>query len=436
MKPALRRLLPDPPQARYTVHAGTNTLAEVAQALPALLRAGLAGADAAEDLAVGAFEAAVAARLGQPEAVAFGAGRMALWALVAALQQTGRLAAGDEVVVPGFTCAVVPNALRYRGLVPRYADIDGRSYNLDPAAAAAAIGPRTRALYLQHTFGQSADVAALQALARRHDLVLIEDAAHSFGATWQGRPHGSLGDVAFFSTDRTKVINTHLGGVALARDTAVAAALRRIQHQAWRPTPARRRQLATSFIAEAFWRHPALLWLGRPLLGALRRTPMSFTWSDEVWDTLPAGYPYPSRQAGVLAAVGLSQLRQLDANLAHRRRLARWLEQRLGAAAGVWDGPAFDEQAWLRYSVLVRDRTAFEARFGERLDLGTWFTTPIFGRDDAAALGYQAGSCPVAEHVARHIVNLPTHPRLPLAELERLWQLHGAWLQAERLPPL
>jgi dTDP-4-amino-4,6-dideoxygalactose transaminase len=433
MKPAIRRLLPDAPQPRYTVHAGTNQLVEVGRALPWLLAPG--GADA-EGAAVRAFEAAVASRTHMPEAVAFGAGRMALWALVAALQQTGRLAVGDEVVLPGFTCAVVPNALRYRGLVPKYADINGRSFNVDPDAAAAAIGPRTRALYLQHTFGQSADVAALQALARKHDLVLIEDAAHSFGAHWKGRPHGSLGDVAFFSTDRTKVINTHLGGVAMARDPRVCAALRRLQQQAWRPTSARRRQLAMSFMAEAFWRHSALLWLGRPLLGALRRTPLSFTWSDESWDELPAGYSYPSQLAGVQAATGLSQLRGLDANLAHRRRIARWLEQRLGAAAGVWDGADFDEQAWLRYSVLVRDRPAFESRFGARIDLGTWFTTPIFGRDDAASIGYVAGSCPVAEHVARHIVNLPTHPRLPLRELERLWKLHGTWLQSERLAPL
>ena len=197
--------------------------------------------------------------------------------------------------------------------------------------------------------------------------------------------------------------------------------------------PVATRRIVFSFLAEFVLESPPLLWIGRPVLGALRRLGLLFYWTDEQMDALPAGYPYPCRITAPQAGLGLTQLDDLPANLAHRLRIARWLEDRLG-----WYGDAlpgrFEEQAWLRYSFLVRDREAFVERFGQRMFLGIWFPSVIFGREGcAAAVGYEPGMCPVAESVARHIVNLPTHRRIPLAMIQRLWSRHGDWAGSQLL---
>jgi dTDP-4-amino-4,6-dideoxygalactose transaminase len=319
----------------------------------------------------------------------------------------------------------------YRGVRPVYADISPVTFNVVPAHVEGLVTPRTRAIYMQHTFGVSCDSVGLQAIARRHGLYLIEDAAHSFGASHAGVLHGSMGDVGFVSTDRTKVINTHLGGFATTNDDAIAARLARIRDDAVALPASKTRRIVFSFLAEFLLRHPDLFWLGRPALGALRRTGLLFYWTDEEMNRLAEGYPYPSRLGVAQARIGLSQLEGLAANLRHRRMLARFLEDRIGWNGDALPGP-LEAQAWLRYSFLVRDRDAFIERFGERIDLGIWFPSVLFGRDiDTEAVGYRQGTCPVAEKVARHIVNLPTHQRIPLELLEAHWRRHGAWLQAQ-----
>jgi dTDP-4-amino-4,6-dideoxygalactose transaminase len=240
------------------------------------------------------------------------------------------LGPGDEIVVPGFTCTVVPNAMIYRGIRPVYADVDPVTFNADPDCVERAITPRTRVIYLQHTFGVACDVERLRAIAARHGLRTIEDLAHSLGATVDGRPHGAFGDAAFFSTDRTTVVNTHLGGCAVTSDEAIAARLGEAQRRAVALGPLASRLMVWSFLADVACRDPALFWIGRPALGALRRAGASFTWSDEPWNALPEGYPYPSRMVPALARVGLSQLARLGENLAHRRAIAQWLEARIG----------------------------------------------------------------------------------------------------------
>jgi len=422
-RPLWRKVLPDFPRVRYTVHAGANHWAEWAAALPAL------ALPYRPAQAVREFEARAARACGCRNAIAFGAGRMALHAILEAMD----IGPGDEIVVPGFTCTVVPNAMVYRGIRPVYADIDPVTFNVDPACVERAVTPRTRALYVQHTFGVSADVDALREIARRHGLRVIEDLAHSLGASAGGRAHGSLGDAGFFSTDRTKVVNTHLGGCAVTDDDALAARLARAQRLAPDPGPLVARRMVASFLADVACRAPGAFWIGRPMLGALRRAGVLFTWSDETWNALPPGYPYPCRLLPALAAVGISQLDRLERNLRHRRAIARWLEERIGWYGARLAG-RFDEQAWLRYSFLVRDPEAFEARFGARIDLGRWFPHNLFGRPvDTRAVGYEPGCCPVAERTARHIVNFPTHERVPAGFLAGLWDRHGDWLLGQRL---
>lgn len=412
---------PGLPVRRYTVLTGTNTPREWLAACWWLLVGG-------GPTAVRRFEAAAARRTGCRSAFTFGAGRMGLYVLLEAIG----LQPGDEVILPAFTCAAVPNALVYRGLKPVWVDIDPVTFNIDAARVEPAITSRTGAIYAQHTFGVSCDIARLREIADRHGLLLIEDASHSLGARLGEAPHGSLGDVAYFSTDRTKVINTHLGGCVTTSDLELARRLGVLQGQCRALGPGISRRVTFSFLAEYFLRAPWVLWIGRPALGALRRAGLTFTWTDEQMDTLPPRYPYPCRLPAAQARLGASQLAALSENLAHRRAIAEWLEERIGWYADALPGP-FEDQAWLRYSFLVRDREGFIRRFGRRIDLGIWFPNIIFGREERtyASVGYEAGSCPVAEAVAGRIVNVPTHRRIPPALIRSLWSRHGDWVLSQ-----
>ena len=148
---------------------------------------------------VAAFEGEFAQWCGLPHAVGVGNGLDALVLILRAYRSLGRLAEGDEVIVPANTFIASFLAITQSGLVPVAVEPDTQTFNLDPARIEAAIGPRTRAIMPVHLYGQLADMPAISAIARRHDLLVIEDAAQAHGATWSGRRAGAFGDAAAFS---------------------------------------------------------------------------------------------------------------------------------------------------------------------------------------------------------------------------------------------
>ena len=137
---------------------------------------------------------------------------------------------GDEVVVPPYTFLSTASAVVESNAVPVFADIDLETFNLDPAAVAAAITPRTRAIIAVHFAGQPADMDGFGKIASAHDLTLIEDAAHAHGASYRGRPAGSLGRIASFSFQSSKNLTAGEGGLIATNDDGLAAACRSIQN--------------------------------------------------------------------------------------------------------------------------------------------------------------------------------------------------------------
>ena len=146
-----------------------------------------------------AFEREFATYCGMRHAVGVGSGLDALALILRGYLGLGALAEGDEVIVPGNTFIASFLAISGNRLVPVPVEPDPATFNLDPACVAAAIGPRTRAIMAVHLYGQLADMPALPALAKRHGLLLIEDAAQAHGATSGGRKAGAFGDAAAFS---------------------------------------------------------------------------------------------------------------------------------------------------------------------------------------------------------------------------------------------
>jgi dTDP-4-amino-4,6-dideoxygalactose transaminase len=262
---------------------------------------------------VQAFEAAFADRVGAPEAVAT---TSCTTALQLALHVSG-VGRGDEVVVPSLSFIATANAVRSCGATPVFADVEPLTYNLDPAAAARVITPRTKAIMPVHQLGLPADMDPFLELAERHGLELVEDAACAVGATYKARPIGSLGPLACFSLHPRKVITTGEGGMIAVQDPEVAARLRKLRQHA----------MDVSDLA----RHTA---------------------RDVVIERYPE-HGWNCRMTDMQAALGLCQLTVLDEVLASRRRIAQRYTAALSEVPYLETPfePDYAERAWQSYAV-------------------------------------------------------------------------------------
>ena len=238
---------------------------------------------------VARFEEAIAARLGVAHVVATS---NCTTSLHVALLCSG-VGPGDEVICPSFSFIATANAVLYTGARPVFVDIDPRTYNIDPAAIEAAITPRTKAIIPVDQIGLAADLDAVLEIAERYHLRVIEDAAPALGATYRGRPVGAISPVTCFSFHPRKSITTGEGG-AIATNDADLAARARVLRSHGASVSDLARHSATSVIIEAY---------------------------EEL------GYNY--RMTDIQAAIGLEQLKKLDAILVRRRELAERYNTRL-----------------------------------------------------------------------------------------------------------
>jgi dTDP-4-amino-4,6-dideoxygalactose transaminase len=166
------------------------------------------------------FERAVASHAGVKHCIAVCNATVGLEVAIRALRMSG------EVIVPAFTFVATAHALAWQGITPVFCDIDPMTHTIDPERVEALITPRTTGIIGVHLWGRTCHVEALEAIARRHDLRLLFDAAHAFGCARGGRPVGSFGDAEVFSFHATKFLNTFEGGAIVTNDDAFATQIR------------------------------------------------------------------------------------------------------------------------------------------------------------------------------------------------------------------
>ncbi|MDT9001236.1 DegT/DnrJ/EryC1/StrS family aminotransferase [Paucibacter sp. APW11] len=375
------------------------------------------------------FRAEFAASLGMPaESVwLFGSGRAALHALVAALA----LKAGDEVLLPGYTCVVVPNVFMHLGLGVRYVDIEAGGFNPTAEAIAAAISAATRVVVVPHNFGLIT-TGLTQLRARFPGIVFIEDAAHAWGAREGagGAFAGTLGQGGFYSFEYSKCLSTGLGGALLIGDEAlrrrfVAPALQRprggaLARQAltlaWH-------RLVAALPGPALAALQVLLRLPSRALGLVAQTPASEL----------SGASRPNYAQGLhplAAALGLCQLRRAARLWALRDAQARRYDE-VFAGSSRFERPARAAGAvLLRYPLRLRQPAERAALMAELKALGImadcWFDDVVHPRGSLRH-GYTAGQCPVGEAAAEAVINLPLglHAQLSAAQWRGLRRLAG-----------
>lgn len=176
------------------------------------------------------FEAAFAAEHDSKHSVFCNSGTSALQIALQALKEKHGWADGDEVVVPSVTFIATSNIVLHNRMVPVFADVDPRTYTLDPAKFEAAITPKTRAVIPVHLLGLPADMDPISAIARKRGLSIIEDSAETMFARYKGRKVGSLGDIGCFSTYIAHYIVTGVGGLATTSDPDLAVRLRSLMN--------------------------------------------------------------------------------------------------------------------------------------------------------------------------------------------------------------
>lgn len=357
---------------------------------------------------VGQYEEQCAALLGGGSLFTFGSGRMGLYALLEAMG----IGKGDEVVLPAFTCEAVVYALMYRGIKPVYADIEPFTFNVSPAGVERVLTTRTRAIIAQHTFGVPCDLESILAIAREKNLRVIEDCALALGSSYKGKPVGTLGDASMFSTDRSKLISTQWGGVAFTRDGGLAERVRSSRQACPHLTKGQVVNIALQFLLSPLMLSPYAYYAGRYAFNIGLRTKLLFSHRDNKGNfTLPAGYP--CRLSNFQAFLGIGQLARLEETLVYRRRsVQEYLDILRGNGIILDEGRRQVSKITLRFSLLLKDRETFLKRWNRYFEVGRWFDSPAIGwYRDFRTIGYEKGSCPMAELVHEHIVNFPTLQR-------------------------
>jgi perosamine synthetase len=321
----------------------------------------LASGALAQGPEVEAFEAEFSAWVDGRECVAVSAGTAAL--------HLGLLAAGvgpgDEVIVPSFTFAATANAVALCGARPVFADIEARSFCLDPAGVDAAVTPSTAAVVAVHLYGHPADLPALEAVCSRHGLLLVEDAAQAHGARLDGRAVGSWGAVGMFSFYPTKNMTTGEGGMITTADPEIARTARLLRNQG----------MADRYRNE--------------LVG------------------------FNARMTDVAAAIGRVQLGRLAGfNAARQANAARYDAELTGVVTPPV--PAGAEHVYHQYTVRAPDRDLLAKRLADAgIDTGVYYPVPVHR---LAAFGLDL-DLPETERAAAEVLSLPVRPDLSADEV-------------------
>lgn len=352
----------------------------------------------------------------------FWKGRVALYALLDALG----VGPGDEVVVPGFTCVVVPNAVLYRGAEPVYADIDPATYNVTAEEIDRVFTSRTRLIVVQSTFGLSPDLDPILELADSQGVPVVEDCAHGLGGRYKGTPNGNIADASFMSLQWSKPISTGRGGVAYTPDPSLAERVRAFQaSHTSSPGLADQgvllAQLAARPLLDMSGLYYPLVRLYRFMTQRLGVIAGSSSPEELNCTEMPDGY---LKRACWIQREGFRRgIKRLRSQVEARRDRAHRYDDLL-RSHGL-DPPVRPHHSYhgmLRYPFRVKKKDKL-LRQAEKLDIpvGDWFNSPIHPvTTELSRWGYEQGSCPKAERACREVVNFFTDRELAVSKLHRL----------------
>ena len=314
-------------------------------------------------------------------------GRAALCLILRALaERSGKL----EVVVPAYTCPTVPLSVARAGLRVRLCDVDPVTGNLDVQQLCGVMGDETLAIVPVHMHGIPCDMNPILAIAQQHGVSVIEDCASAAGASLDGRKVGTFGDAAFFSLGRGKGFTAYEGGIGVGKPGSSEAEMLGNKGSEF--------LIAIKLLVMAVFFHPRLFW-------SIRSLPLG--WGNEVY-----GLDFAIGGMGHFRqGVALSVLKRLDKVVVKRREKARYLVDQLRESTNVrfLEPPIGSQPSYPWLPLLVEERDEVVSQLRAKGLGASWSFTYSLNQYDFLQGIVAPGSYPVAEHIAAHLLTLPTH---------------------------
>lgn len=329
---------------------------------------------------VEAFEQAVARYVGVKHAIACSSGTTGLHLLMRAIG----VRPGDEVITTPFSFVASSNCVLFEGGKPVFVDIDPHTWNIDATRLEAAVTPRTRAIIPVDAFGSVCPIDAVNAVAKKHGLKVVEDSCEALGATWKGRKAGSLGDAGVFGFYPNKQITTGEGGMITTNDDDIARLCVSMRNQG---------------------RDTGMGWLSHERLG------------------------YNYRLSDVNCAIGVVQMQRIDEILGRRTQVAGWYLERLKDESRLTTQRISTDcgMSWFVFVVKLADSYTEEFRNtlihrlrSEGIGCSNYFAPIHLQKFYMEQFGYRRGSFPACEQVAARTVALPFHSKLSESEIDRV----------------
>lgn len=352
----------------------------------------------------------------------FGSARSGLYSLLKALAFED----GTEVIVTGFTCDVVPNAVIQAGCRPVYADIDPETFCMSPSSAAERITEKTRAIIIQHSFGIPADMDALMKLANEHSLYVIEDCAVSLGSRYKGQLTGTFGDAAIFSFELSKTITSCRGGLLIINTNKhqVIAKLKKF----YQSVPEQSKRYAGNILFQlglsGLLYRPIIYNLGKYVIAVMFKTGIFRMSTSDPEKEAKITDNYLIKLSNQQATLLSRQWKRLKQVKDKSQEASKYFYESLKNIPNIIPFPIRNDMSLnlIRYPLIVGKRQDLLDVFRKHnIELGLWFTAPISSPQiNHNVFGYVSGTCPEAEKVSKKICNLPVNYRLNSGDLDKI----------------
>ncbi len=335
-------------------------------------------------------------------------GRVALYAILKAMG----VAQGDEIIVQGYTCVVVPNAIFYTGAKPVYVDICAETYNMDPEKLEAAITSKTKVIICQNTFGLSSNLEKIIEIANRNNIFTIEDCTHGFGGNYSGKPNGSFCDAAFYSTQWNKPFSTGIGGFLVVNNSSFLEKVQLIEKDKVKSSFSDNVVLILLIL---FRKHFLNKYTYNFLVGLYRLLSkmnliIGSNRAEEISDIrIPKNYL--KDVSFVQAKIGIDGVNNIsEVNNLRKKNALEYTEFLKSNSKNFVKEKYFANHLFLKYPLLVNNREVFTERARKaKIILGDWFFSPIYPiHENLERWNFLSENYPIASEISKKIVNLPT----------------------------
>ncbi|MCD4832124.1 MAG: DegT/DnrJ/EryC1/StrS family aminotransferase [Anaerohalosphaeraceae bacterium] len=378
------------------------------------------------------FRVGFASYFNANHAFSFWKARVALYALF----KTIGVGPGDEIILPGYTCVMDVNPIKYVGAKPIYVDIEPDTFNMNVELLEEKITPNTKVILAQHTYGYVCDIEKIIEIAEKNNIAVIEDCCLSLGSKYKGRLAGTFGKAAYFSFQWNKPFTTGLGGMAITNDSELADKIKRLcEEQIIQPSFKEKAMLSAQLAVYRTFIYPRTTALAQSLFrwltkkGIVVGSSATCEFEPVMMDDFFKGMSYVQSKSGI------GQLRKLEQNINHRKEMAALYDTLLSEKG--WRVREYDTQAMdpvmVRYPVRITEKEkALEQAASAGVELGSWFECPLHPIETPMTVyDYEMGMCPEAEKAAKEVVNLPLHPRANKKTAKRTVEFITKYTQAK-----